>query len=310
MAVQQGNIFGGVIEKDALLRDKFIEPPFSILDTTSANWVRRRKQWLALGFDSKDGRLENLTISGAMGSDIDVYRNIKSANPYFKAVNGDKDKYGRKKQNATSTFDPALVELLYHWFCLNGKKIIDPFSGGCGSGIIANYLGYDFTGIEIRKEQIESNYNQAKKLIPDKLPNWICGDSNIALDTITDTFDMSLSCPPYAFLEVYSNLPGDISTMQYPEFLTAYRSIVKKTAARIKHGGYAAWVVGEVRDKKGNYLGFVPDTIQAFKDAGMLYYNEAILRNAIGTAIIRADRSMNNQKLVKIHQNVLIFRKP
>ncbi len=33
------DLFGNEIVKDELLRDKFIEPPFSILDTKSGNWA-------------------------------------------------------------------------------------------------------------------------------------------------------------------------------------------------------------------------------------------------------------------------------
>ena len=77
----------------------------------------------------------------------------------------------------------------------------------------------------------------------------------------------------------------------------------------MKNGGYACFVVGEVRDKNGNYLGFVPDTINAFKKCGMNFYNEAILCNSIASASMRANGNMKSQKLVKIHQNVLIFKK-
>ena len=34
------DLFGNEIVKDELLRDKFIEPPFSILDTKSGNWQK------------------------------------------------------------------------------------------------------------------------------------------------------------------------------------------------------------------------------------------------------------------------------
>jgi hypothetical protein len=74
-------------------------------------------------------------------------------------------------------------------------------------------------------------------------------------------------------------------------------------------GGYACFVVGEVRDKEGNYIGFVPDTIEAFKKFGMKFYNEAILLTSIASASMRANNNMKSQKLVKIHQNVLVFRK-
>jgi len=41
----------------------------------------------------------------------------------------------------------------------------------------------------------------------------------------------------------------------------------------------------------------------------MMYYNEAILCNAIASASMRANGNMKSQKLVKIHQNILVFRK-
>ena len=33
-------------------------------------------------------------------------------------------------------------------------------------------------------------------------------------------------------------------------------------------------MIGEFRDKKGHYYGFIPDTIRAFTKCGMKYYNE------------------------------------
>ena len=42
----------------------------------------------------------------------------------------------------------------------------------------------------------------------------------------------------------------------------------------------------------------------------MNYYNEGILLNAIASASMRANGNMKTQKLVKVHQNILIFKKP
>ena len=42
------DLFGNEIIEDELLRDKFIEPPFSVLDTKSGNWQRRKQQWKKL----------------------------------------------------------------------------------------------------------------------------------------------------------------------------------------------------------------------------------------------------------------------
>jgi len=284
------DLFGNEIVEDVILRDKFIEPPFSVLDTKSASWRNRQKQWKGLGIKSEIGR-----------SSAVIHMDTTS-----------------KKNNSTeyvSIFDPALCEVLYHWFVPENGKILDPFAGGSVRGIVANYLGYKYTGIDIRKEQIESNVEQGLEILNENnQPNWIVGDSDKVLSS-SDNFDFSqqfdfvFSCPPYADLEVYSDLDGDISNMDYHEFLSAYESIISKSCALLKNGGYACFVVGEVRDKSGNYIGFVPDTIRAFQKCGMKFYNEAILLNAIASASMRANGNMKSQKLVKVHQNILIFKK-
>jgi DNA modification methylase len=288
------DLFGNIIIKDELLRDKFIEPPFSILDTKTGNWQRRKKLWIQKGIKSEIGR-----DSKAINSGTDNYRDIKN-----------KDGYDNK-DNYVSVFDPALCEVLYHWFCPNGGNILDPFAGGSVRGIVANFLEYNYFGIDIRQEQIDSNREQAINILDlNNQPNWYVGDSNELLnEKFKQDFDLVFSCPPYADLEVYSNLEGDISNKKYPQFLELYKSIIKKSCDKLKEGGFAIFVVGEVRDKNGNYYGFVPDTINAFKECGMNFYNEAILLNPVASASMRANGNMKSSKLVKIHQNILIFKK-
>ena len=287
------DLFGNEIIKDELLRDKFIEPPFSILDTKSGNWQRRKKLWQKLGIKSEVGRKAKSINSGT-----DIYRDISKKEGYD------------NKDNYTSIFDPALCEVLYHWFCPIGGSILDPFAGGSVRGIVANKLGYKYTGIDIRQEQIDCNREQGLNILEvNNQPQWYVGDSNEILDGFNNNFDLVFSCPPYADLEVYSDLKGDISNMAYFEFMKAYENIISKSCNLLKNGGYACFVVGEVRDKKGNYIGFVPDTINAFKKCGMNFYNEAILLNPVASASMRANGNMNSQKLVKIHQNILIFKK-
>lgn len=50
------DLFGNEIIEDVLLRDKFIEPPFSILDTKSGNWQKRKRAWISKGLKSEVGR--------------------------------------------------------------------------------------------------------------------------------------------------------------------------------------------------------------------------------------------------------------
>lgn len=297
-AVPSVDLFGNEIIKDELLRDKFIEPPFSILDSKSGNWRKRVNKWKKLGFLNEVSRVNNNSSNGF----------VRIAKMQEK-LNGNSN--GMLK-DGVSIFDPALAELIYHWFCEPSGLILDPFAGGSVRGIVANYLGFKYTGIDIREEQVQSNREQALNILPlNNQPQWYVGDSNDVLDIeFNHKFDLIFSCPPYADLEVYSDLPGDISNMNYSEFLIAYKSIIKKAVLHLKVGGYACFVIGEVRNNKGNYIGFVPDTIEAMQDAGLKYYNECIYLNGLAGACLTAGRIMGiSKKVKKVHQNVLVFRK-
>jgi len=143
------------------------------------------------------------------------------------------------------------------------------------------------------------------------LPAWIVGDSTDVQNLTSGEYDFIFSCPPYYNLEVYSEEEGELSSYQeYSGFLQQYKTIINKTAGLLKNNRFACFVVGEVRDKHGNYHSFVQDTIEAFRDAGMEYYNEMILVNNNASLCIRVARQFNaSRKIGKTHQNVLVFVK-
>jgi len=286
------DLFGNEIIEDVLLRDKFIEPPFSVLDTKTGSWQTRKNQWKRLGMRSEVSRKEVLKLN-------------RFAKSYANANTGDAYKLG------TSIFDPALCEVIYHWFCKDNGTILDPFAGGSVRGIVANYLGYKYTGIELREEQVNSNIEQGEQIVPHNQPVWLLGDSNILLDNIDNNFDMLFTCPPYFDLEVYSDLEEDLSNMDWDNFTLTYNSIISKASSKIKDDGFCVIVVGDIRDKKtGFYRDFTSITKQAFYKCDWGLYNEAILLEfGTNTAAMRADRYMKSRKLVKVHQNVLVFKK-
>jgi hypothetical protein len=146
----------------------------------------------------------------------------------------------------------------------------------------------------------------------DPLPVWHVGDSrNIASLAEGVEADFIFSCPPYADLEVYSDDPADLSTLGYDDFRRDYAAIIAETCKLLKPDRFACFVVGEVRDKKnGHYRDFVGDTVQAFRDAGLAYYNEAILVTQLGSLPVRVGSQFERgRKLGKTHQNVLVFVK-
>jgi hypothetical protein len=143
------------------------------------------------------------------------------------------------------------------------------------------------------------------------MPCWLAGDSRHIHELAQGTnADFVFSCPPYADLERYSDDPRDLSTFGYEAFRKALAEIIAKTCAYLKPDRFACFVVGDVRDKAGNYYGFPSHVIEAFQAAGLALYNEAILVTAVGSLPIRAAKQFaTSRKLGKTHQNVLVFVK-
>jgi hypothetical protein len=212
----------------------------------------------------------------------------------------------------TSIFDPVLCELAYTWFCPPGGVVLDPFAGGSVRGIVASMLGRSYVGVDLRREQVAANVAQATRICAGHPPPvWIVGDSR-QLASLAEgvTADLIFSCPPYGDLERYSDDPADISTLDYPAFLEAYRAIIAAAVAVLKPDRFAAFVVGDIRGPDGFYRRFVSDTEQAFADAGARLYNEAVLVTAAGSLPIRVGRQFTaGRKLGKTHQNLLVFVK-
>jgi DNA modification methylase len=209
----------------------------------------------------------------------------------------------------TSIFDPVLCELAYRWFCPKEAIILDPFAGGSVRGIVAEYLGYHYVGIDLRPEQIAANQVQAARL--NLNPTWHVGDSRDLNKLIDKPVDFVFSCPPYFDLELYSENEQDLSNAgEYAKFLESYRAIISQAVTLLKDNRFACFVVGDIRDKKGFYRNFPADTIAAFQDAGATLYNEAILVTAVGSLPIRVSKQFGSyRKLGKTHQNVLVFYK-
>ena len=280
---------GGVEIKKGTLLEKFIVPPFSVLDTRQGYWQDRKRWWLSLGIKSEKGR-------------DNVMETLQSVN-----------KIQGNEMPLASVFDPVLCELTYQWFNVPKGKILDPFAGGSVRGIVAAKLGFEYLGNDLREEQITANRENAKEVLQDNeiFPTWTVGDSK-NIDKVAQGYDADLifSCPPYADLEVYSDDPKDISNMEYKDFITAYKEIICKSCEMLKEDRFAVFVVGDVRDKKGFYRNFVSDTIMAFWNCDVILYNEMILVNAVGSLPIRAGKQFNtSRKIGKTHQNVLVFYK-
>lgn len=313
-------------EAPGSLAERFLIPPFSVFNAREGWWQDRKRAWLGIGIKSELGRGENGFNAAPGGSPM-----VSGYGPNHERLTGIKKVSGKRltfgsvdpakfdgivdtmAESGTSIFDPVICEIAYRWFCPSGGLVLDPFAGGSVRGIVAGRLGLEYVGHELRAEQVEANRAQAAEIsaADAHAPRWIIGDSRGIDRTCAEVdADFVFSCPPYADLEVYSDNPADLSTLGYEEFRDAYFEIIRKACARLKPNRFACFVVGDVRDKRGNYYDFVGDTVQAFREAGLNYYNEAILVTAVGSLPIRVGKQFSaSRKLGKTHQNVLVFVK-
>lgn len=284
-----------------LLRDKYAWPPFSILNTITSEWQKRKDEW------------ESVIADSTLGREVKRY-NATPTNTFSARGASAKD------ANSVSMFDPFLCELMYRWFSSEGDTVLDPFAGGSVRGLTASILGRNYVGIDISSSQVSTN-NEHWNYMCTKYTNikgkatWIWEDA-INIDTDYRA-DMIFTCPPYYNIERYTNEPGDLSRIKtYDEFLEKYASILYKASICLKDNSFFVIVVSEVRADQqsiadSQYLGFVPDTIQILRNkCNLKYYNEIILENNIGSLPIRTPKSFDRtRKIGRHHQNILVFYK-
>jgi hypothetical protein len=161
---KQADLFGGTkpIEIKTLLKTKFLIPPFSVFDTKAGQWQDRKRKWLNLTGNLEDSREGTL------------FKSVETQSEVMKKI---------LELGTTSHFDPVLAEIIFKWFNVPNGKIIDPFGGEQTKGVVAGVLGYPYTAIEFRQEQVDVNIDKCKDY-----PNikYFCGSSEFLSDIIKD----------------------------------------------------------------------------------------------------------------------------
>ena len=300
------------------LNDRFIVPPFSILDTRKGYWQERKKKWRELIGDNGESRNDTLITSPEIKYK-DLYQRTRQHREELgltfkeyldKYVPDDvKEREASKVLSAgVSLLDPVMAEIVCRWFGQDNCKTFDCFAGDSVFGYVSAYLGNEFTGIELRPEQARLNNERVEGMTA----RYINDDGqNVAQHIEPDSQDLLFSCPPYLDLEKYSDLENDASNQDsYEDFIKILENAFKQAVTCLKENRFAVIVVGDVRDKQtGFYYDFCGDIKRIFKEAGMPLYNEIILVETGASTALRAGRYMESRKVAKMHQNILVFYK-
>ena len=305
------------------LTDKFIIPPFSVLDTSYGYWQERKAKWREIIGDIAGSRDCVLIKSPEVRYNHLYKKYEKERKALGIGFTEFLEKYVSPEEKAhhdqgvhsvgTSLFDPVLSEILCRWFTPHeGAKIFDCFAGDTQKGFVFAHCGYEFTGIELRQEQVDVNNEViAERGLPIR---YICDDGqNVAKHFEPESQDLLFSCPPYYNLEVYSDMQNDASNQDsYEGFLEILENAFSNALKCLKQNRFAVIVVSDVRDRTtGSYYGLPYDVKRIFFKHGAKLYNEMVLVECVGSSGMRAEGNMNRngRKVTKIHQNVLVFFK-
>lgn len=153
---------------ESSLFDRFIVPPFSILDTRKGYWQDRKKKWYELMGDLGDSRKDTLVTSLEIKYK-DLYQRTRehrkelglSFKEYIDKYVSQEDlekEQAKIVAQGVSIFDPVVSEIMCRWFTpKSGSQIFDCFAGDTAKGLVFAECGHSFVGIELRPEQVEIN---------------------------------------------------------------------------------------------------------------------------------------------------------
>lgn len=303
---------------ESSLFDRFIVPPFSILDTRKGYWQDRKKKWYDIIGDMGESRNDTLVTSLEIKYK-DLYQRTRehrkelgiSFKEYIEKYVSQEDlekEQAKIVAQGVSILDPVMAEIVCRWFGQENGKAFDCFAGDSVFGFVAAYLGNDFTGVELREKQAALNNERVEGMNA----RYICDDGqNVAQHIEPESQDLLFSCPPYFDLEKYSDLPNDASNQgSYEDFIKILENAFTGAVSCLKENRFAAICVGDVRDKNtGFYYDFCGDIKRIFKQNGMRLYNEIILVEQTASTALRASRYMDSRKVAKTHQHLLVFFK-
>ena len=128
-----------------------------------------------------------------------------------------------------TVFDAKLMyEVIYKY---KPKSIYDPCAGWGERMLVAHCSNVSYTGVDVNPGLIDGYVNMMNhyNMVDCEL---LHGDSS-QYDLERD-YDMVVTCPPYGDIEYYSD--NGAENLKYDEFLTWWKAVVEKVAARnIKH---------------------------------------------------------------------------
>lgn len=210
-----------------------------------------------------------------------------------------------------SIMPAELVEFFVKYYAKKGEVYLDPFMGQGIQMQVAHLMGLHYYGYDLSKEFCEYIYSVKGKIEDGTtLLITVNGDSRYPTEIPDNVGDFSFYSPPYWDIEIYGDEPGQLGPGQsYDEFLLGMEEVAKAWYPKFKKGAWHAVNVGDFR-KDGKFYAYHADIIRHYINAGWVLNDIWIIEGLAN--LPRAHGVQLNMKRIapKVHEYVLVFRKP
>lgn len=207
-----------------------------------------------------------------------------------------------------SEFHAGLTENIVKYWSLENDLIVDPFCGRATRAFVSSKLNRKYEGYEVSKLTHSRVEEHLKKHELNAVVH--LGDGCKLANTADKSADLVMTCPPYYCLEVYEEGDNQLSRLPtYESFLKQVNECASNCYRVLKSGKFCAWVVADFRHK-GELLSFSSDCISSFKKSGFKHWDTVIIKNFSPFAALQMGKVAAKRYTSKIHEYLLIFRKP
>ena len=244
-------------------------------------------------------------------------------------------RWASHRSNYRGNWAPQIPRALIEMYSSPGETVLDQMVGGGTTCIEARLLGRNCIGVDIRIDSVILTLYRLK-LVEDYITENIDrleGEEKIAaenflrshariylgdarsLDEIpSGSVDLVATHPPYYNIIRYSSgerLDGDLSGMRRLEdYLDAIHDIAVETYRVLKHGRYAAFLIGDTRRHK-HYVPISHYVLEKLLEPGFILKEEIIkIQHKMKTTREVWKRLGNKGFLLIYHEKLYVLRKP